>query len=203
MRLSQESAHLTNAIFEVYGSALLHDLSSLYNGLKASELERGVGCDYGKGVTPFSRRMILRVISGLALHEMDRSNIQAGEGRAILHQLFQTPLVELRSQRELPLSEEKLYRVCEAAFDLSFFSPQLLAANEAWADMEVIFECVVTGYSRLSFTSDADAACQQVRRDTARYSAHLNPSQYPSYNLALPTSGVGFGQQRILYCTLA
>lgn len=165
MRLSNESDYLTKMVFEVCGSSILHDLSSLYQGLKKSELERGFSCDYGTGVCPISRRIILKVISCLALHEM-KANDQASEGRAILHQLLQGPLSEMRSQKEAPLSAEKLFKVCESALDLSFFSEELVADlfKNPSDDLGVMFDCVITGYSGLSFTSEADEMCQQWGR---------------------------------------
>lgn len=170
LRLSHESDHLTSSIFEVYGIATIwHDLYNLYQGLKKSELERDVGCDWGKGVTPISRRIILRVISRLALYEMNETNgqSQTSEGQSILCQLLQAPLNEMRSQRDLPYSAEKLHRLCEAAFDLSFFSPELVANIFAKPsdDLGIMFECVIMGYSKLSFTSDADVMCQQVSQE--------------------------------------
>ncbi|KAL9179854.1 hypothetical protein ACHAXT_007824 [Thalassiosira profunda] len=160
LRFASESDCLTSRIFQVYGPALLDDLLSLYNGLKASELERGVGCDHGIGVTPISRRLVLRVVSRLALHGANE------KGGIFLQQLVQAPLVEMRSQRELAFSAEKSFRLCEAAYDLSFFSPELVADlfDTAPDDLAIMFESVVTGYSRLSFASDDDASCQQWGR---------------------------------------
>jgi hypothetical protein len=168
LRLSHESDHLTSSIFEVYGIATIwHDLYNLYQGLKKSELERDVGCDWGKGVTPISRRIILRVISRLALYEMNETNgqSQTREGQSILCQLLQAPLNEMRSQRDLPYSAEKLHRLCEAAFDLSFFSPELVANLFAKPsdDLGIMFECVIMGYSRCR--CDADVMCQQVGQE--------------------------------------
>ncbi|KAL7540269.1 hypothetical protein ACHAXR_009992 [Thalassiosira sp. AJA248-18] len=162
LRMTHESDCLTSIIFEVYGATFLHDLSSLYQGLKSSELERGVGCDYGVGVAPYSRRMILRVISRLSLFEMKGKDQQISEG----HQLLQTVLDEMRSQKETPFSAEKLFRLTESSFDLSFFSPGIVASlfNKPSDDLQVIFECAIMGYSRLLFTSDTDSICQQWGR---------------------------------------
>lgn len=154
---------MTNAIFDVYGSAIFHDLSSLHQEMKTSESSRGVGVDYGVGVCPVSRRMVLRVISLLALHHMKHTNDQSG--LAVLQQLLQIPLLEMRKQKGADASAENLFRVCEAAFDLSYFSPSLLADlfNSYSSDLSVMFECVIVGYSNLSFTANSDDMCHQVR----------------------------------------
>ena len=164
MRLSHESNHLTHTIFEVYGSTILSDVSNLYQGLKKQESERAPGCDYGSGVCPISRRIILKVISRLVLYEMKQSNGQASEGRAILQQLMQQPLTDLGLQKVAPMSAEKMYRVCESSYDLSFFSPELVTDifNNTSDSLGVIFDCIINGYSGLSFASNADALCQQV-----------------------------------------
>ena len=164
LRFSHESDHLIYAIFEVYGSVILHDLSSLHQGLKMSELQRGVGVDHGTGVCPVSRRIILRVISRLAIYQMKATHDEAGDGQAILHRLALAPLDEMKSLKDTPLSPEKLFRVCESAYDLAFFSPELLADvfNNPLV-LDVLFECAIAGYSRLSFSSDVDALCHQVR----------------------------------------
>ena len=165
LRLSHETTFLTNVIFEVYPNILL-DLVQLYTRLKASELQRTVGCVHGKGVTPISRRIVLRVISRLALSEMKGThNDQSTNGKMILQQLVQGPMGELRSQAGQPFSAEKMFRVCEASSDLSFFSSELVAdlfCNPS-DDLGIIFESVITGYSKLLFTFDADFVWQQVR----------------------------------------
>lgn len=184
LRLSHESTILSNAIFEVFPTILL-DLARLYESLKASELRRqvegGVGCSHGLGVTPISRRIVLRVISRLAFSEIKAtSNDPPNNGEMILRQLVQAPLGQLRSQTEEPFSADKLYRVCEASLDLSFFSPELVAGLfcNSFDDIRVIFESVITGYSRLQFTFDTDVIWQQVRPLHSAYTVrceNLNP----------------------------
>jgi len=166
LRLSHESDYLTNAIFEVYGSTILHDLSCLYQGLKTSELVQGAGWQGVPYSTPYTRRIILRVISRLALHEMKGTNDQSSNGGIILHKLVQVPLGEMRSQKERHFSADKLFRVCEAAFDLSFFTPEIVADlfGNPSDDLGMMFECVITGYSMLLFTFDADVVWQQWGR---------------------------------------
>lgn len=164
LRLSHESDHLIDAIFDIYGFTILDDLCSLHQGLKNSELQRGVNVDYGTGVCPVSRRIVLKVISRLAIHRIKSTNDDAGEGQVILHSLALAPLNELKSLKDSPLTPEKLFRLCEASYDFAFFSPEVVGdiLNNP-SDLDLVFDCVVEGYSRLTFSSDVNALCHQVR----------------------------------------
>ena len=164
LRLSHESDHLVDAIFDMYGFTILNDLSRLHEGLKNSELQRGVNVDYGTGVCPVSRRIVLKVISRLAIHRMKTTKDDAGEGQAVLHSLALAPLNELKSLKVSQLTPEKLFRLCEAGYDFAYFSPEVVGdiLNNP-SDLDLVFDCVVEGYSRLKFSSDVDALCHQVR----------------------------------------
>ena len=164
LRLSHESDHLVDAIFDMYGFTILNDLSRLHEGLKNSELQRGVNVDYGTGVCPVSRRIVLKVISRLAIHRMKTTKDDAGEGQAILHRLALAPLNEMKSLKVSQLTPEKLFRLCEAGYDFAYFSPEVVGdiLNNP-SDLDLVFDCVVEGYSRLKFSSDVDALCHQVR----------------------------------------
>ena len=145
-----------------YGETIFLDLSTLHRQLKNIEVNRGVGVDYGIGVCPVSRRIILKVISHLSLVKMNNTN----KVQAILQELLQTPLNEIVSQKknDATLSAEKLYVLCEASFDLSFYSPSLVTNlfNNNSNDLAVIFDCIIAGYSQLTFTVDSDDLCYQV-----------------------------------------
>ena len=149
LRLTHESDCLTRAILEIYGHTFVEDLSSLYQSLKKYELERGVGIEHGKGVTPFSRRVVLRVISRLALSSISGTS-EEPSNVTVLHHLVEVPLQEIRSQKGQPFSAETLYRVCEASMDLSFFSPEIIANmfnNNISDSVGIIAEYVTFGYS--------------------------------------------------------
>lgn len=144
-----------------YGETIFLDLSTLHRQLKNIEVNRGVGVDYGIGVCPVSRRIILKVISHLSLIKMNNTN----EVQAILQELLQVPLNEIVSfSSDATLSAEKLYVLCEASFDLSFYSPSLVTNlfNNNSNDLAVIFDCIIAGYSQLTFTVDSDDLCYQV-----------------------------------------
>ena len=182
MKLSHESDALARVMLNVYGPTILHDLSNLYQGLKESERERGPCCVHGKGVAPMSRRLILNTLSHLALFEMKGTTDQTYDGRAILYQLLHAPLNEIRSQKEVAMSADKLFRVCEAAFDLASFSPELVVDlfNHPTEDLGSMFEYVISGYSGLSFTGHTDSICEQVR-----WCEHL-PFQMLRFSTASP-----------------
>lgn len=161
LRLSHESENLARAILVTYGETIFLDLSTLHRQLKNIEVNRGVGVDYGIGVCPVSRRIILKVISHLSLIKMNNTN----EVQAILQELLQVPLNEIVSfSSDATLSAEKLYVLCEASFDLSFYSPSLVTNlfNNNSNDLAVIFDCIIAGYSQLTFTVDSDDLCYQV-----------------------------------------
>ena len=142
-----------------YGETIFLDLSTLHRQLKNIEVNRGVGVDYGIGVCPVSRRIILKVISHLSLIKMNNTN----EVQAILQELLQVTLSHLKSN-DATLSAEKLYVLCEASFDLSFYSPSLVTNlfNNNSNDLAVIFDCIIAGYSQLTFIVDSDDLCYQV-----------------------------------------
>jgi hypothetical protein len=157
IRLSGESAQLRSSIFKVCGQSILQELASLHRNLKHIELvERGVGVDYGKGVTPLSRRLLIRVISRLGMQQ----------GNAVVHSLLDEPLNEIIAQKNAPPSAEKFFRLCEAALDLSFFSPELLiqlVQNRA-SDLDSLVQTVILGYTGLTFASEVDSTCIQWGR---------------------------------------
>ena len=164
LRISNESDTLAKAMFEIYPT-ILQDLSNLHQALKESELRRGVNIDYGDGVCPVSRRMIIKVISHLSLIKMKEDN-QSSEVQVVLQQLLQAPLIELRTQASAPQSAEQLFRICESSFDLSYYSPELVADifSNSTEDLATIFQCLLAGYARLSFSADVDDMCHQWAR---------------------------------------
>ncbi|KAL7493940.1 hypothetical protein ACHAWT_005337 [Skeletonema menzelii] len=157
IRVSSESDELRNSVFKVCGGRILQDLTNLHHTLKRIEVERGVGVDYGKGVTPLSRRLLIRVVS--------RLGIQQGDG-TVLHSLLEEPLREIVAQKSSPVTIEKLFRFCEAALDLSFFSPELLSHlfRDRTSDLDSLFQTVIMGYAGLSFTSEGDATTHHWAR---------------------------------------
>ena len=135
IRISCESVELRNSIFRVCGGDILQNLTNLHRALKRIEVERGVGVDYGRGVTPLSRRLLIRVISRLGMEQHC----------TVLHSLLEEPLNQIVAQKHSSPSVEKLFRLCEAALDLSFFSPELL--THFFQNSEVI----LTVYLRRSY----------------------------------------------------
>lgn len=161
MRLSFESEHLAFSIIDVYPS-LLRDIASMYNELKVCEQNRPIGCNYGIGVCPISRRLVLKALSRLCVLQINRLRDEIGN--AILNELVQVPLKEIYAQKDMPISTDKLFRLCESVYDLASFDSQVIAGIPE--DLANVFDCVceslISGYSRLSFTSEIDPWFQQV-----------------------------------------
>ena len=157
IRVSSESDELRKSVFKVCGESILQDLTNLHGALKHIEVERGASVDYGKGVTPLSRRLLIRVVSRLGMQQ---------GGGTVLHSLLEEPLREIVALKSTPVTIEKLFRLCEAALDLSFFSPELLSHlfRERGYDLDSLFQTVMMGYTELSFTSDADPIMHQWAR---------------------------------------
>ena len=163
VRLSFESDNMAFAMLSVYGSSLLRDLASLHQELKTLENNRPPGREDGIGVAPISRRLVLRTISHLCMLQMKASDDESG--RIILHELLQVPLSEISFQKDLPLTSDKLFRVCESTFDLASFNSIVIADlfNNPTSELGCVFECVLSGFSRLSFSADNDPWFEQVR----------------------------------------
>jgi hypothetical protein len=162
MRLSFENDNLAYSLLSINGSSLLHDIATLYQELKASEHSRHPKCDYGIGVCPISRRLVLRALSRLCMLQMNGRNDESG--RNTLHRLLQVTMSELSSQKDLPITSDKLFRVCEATYDLASFSSFVVADlfNNSSDELKCVFECVLAGYSRLSFSAESDEWVEQV-----------------------------------------
>ena len=161
MRMSEESDDLTLAMFEVQ-PAILSDFVELHARLKASEVSRGLR-DWGAGVCPVSRRILLRVICRLSKFP------GAGQGQAVMQQLVNAPLKEITSRKQSPYCAEKLYSYAEASYDLAYFPPALLsnALSTVPEALEAVTMTVIEGYSRPF--PDEQATIQWARLRGAAY----------------------------------
>ncbi|EJK58179.1 hypothetical protein THAOC_21717 [Thalassiosira oceanica] len=161
MRMSEESDNLTHAMFEVQ-PAILNDFVELHARLKAAEASRGLR-DWGTGVCPVSRRILLRVICRLSKFP------GAGQGHAVMEQLVNAPLREITSRKQSPYCAERLYNFTESSYDLAYFSPELLsnALSTVPEALEAVTMTVIEGYSRPF--SDEQATIQWARLRGAAY----------------------------------
>ena len=163
MRLSFESDNLAYAIMGIYGSSLFSDIARLYNELKNLEQKRPLGCDFGTGSCPISRRLVLRALSRLCMLQIKRKG--DGSENTILNELLKVPLAEISTQRDLPITYEKLLRLCESIYDLASLDA-LVVANvfvNPPSELECVFRSLLSGYSRLSFSPVDDQWFEQVR----------------------------------------
>ncbi len=121
MRLANESAPLS-MVFLKSKETMLADLCQLYQSLKQIEDQRGVGVFYGVGVLPKSRRILLGVICNL-----EALSAEKGEASTLLASMFEsavTIIASINYQQE-NLGDEVLSKICESAFDIASFSPNI------------------------------------------------------------------------------
>jgi len=134
-------------------SAFIIDLFHLHEKLRSDELERGPGVFHGEGVTPKTRRILLNIISHLSLLMVDDNTPTNKDGQhqnnaatslsqeeqdeilQHLQKLFHAPIMSIvESSKNADLSHaEKIFLICESAFDLSSFPSRLtstLFSNE-------------------------------------------------------------------------
>ena len=165
MRLVVESENL--ALQSLQSSALLGgsnitsvvlQLSHLHDSLHFLERKRGPGVFHGNGVTPKSRRVLLKSICTfgfiVANYESGAKEIMKAE----LYRLFHCPLETiLRANVELNvLQDELIHCICEATHDLSSFPPEFCSQlfssaahsqdSNVMRGTQVIINTVVLGY---------------------------------------------------------
>jgi len=187
-RLAHESTELCNLMTITYDGEeaspkLLLDLCALHEQLKQDELARGPEVDYGRGVTPKTRRILLQTISriGVVAIEGTTSNgTTSGHTEVVsakLQELFQAPLQIILQTSGTCIGDktDTIFRVCEAVFDLSSFSPRLVSSLFSSREhqdnpdyrkaVETIVELVVSGYQLASVPGDTpDNTCIQWGR---------------------------------------
>lgn len=165
MRLSFESEDLAYSIINTYGSSLLHDIANLHNELRVIEQKRPIGCDYGIGVCPISRRLVLKSLTQLCMLSMETYRNESG--KTIIQELLRVSLQEIVTQKEKALtSDAALFRLCESVYDLSSLHPLIVVdlLTNSSSELACVFEGVISGYSHLAFTSDTDQWLMQWAR---------------------------------------
>jgi hypothetical protein len=200
-RLCQENAFVCAMMWRTYGNTsiwsgtnaamgsdqnnncssarqMVMDLVQLHEHLKKLEQERGVGVHHGNGVMPKSRRILLHVISYIAMNATrgnvndvigevpDAVSIQSGLQDLVespLHVMLSFPTVEAidRSQweGEVKPNEEIVYQLCEACYDLAAFPKDMLQSlshvprSKQFFDkaMDVVVSHTTRGYSLSAF----------------------------------------------------
>ena len=160
MRLSFESNNLAHALTGIYGPTLLSDVANLHNELKILEQKRSPGCDFGIGVCPISRRLVLRSLSRICMLQMETDQ----GSKTMLQELLQVTLAEIDMQKDLPLTCDKLSQLCESVYDLASLDPFVVANlfSSPTQQLELVIDSLLTGYSRISFASEIDPWMKQV-----------------------------------------
>lgn len=169
MRLAFESHLLARAMIEAYPTILLQ-LCELHENLKQLEQQRQRGMLHGKGVTPKSRRILLKTISYL-----DAVISKERQCQSAMHNLFQQSIafiVEIGRESAYS-SADGMRRLCEVTFDLAEFSSTEVfklfysASDDAQSTeamcVKTLQSAVLVGYSMLSTTTPHSEFHVEVR----------------------------------------
>jgi hypothetical protein len=120
MRMVFESDELARAVVASSSQFILH-LCEMYHELKKIEVQRGRDVWHGSGVTPKSRRILLKVICRLEL----LSGGAAGAS-VVLADLFNSAVETIAGFRDREFFDDKAtHIICEAVFDLGSFAPSI------------------------------------------------------------------------------
>lgn len=165
MRFSFESEELAYSIMSIYGQSLLHDIANLHNELKEVEQKRPLGCDFGVGVCPISRRLVLRSLSQLCMLQQMKANGDKS-GETITHELLHLSLKEISAQKDLALTSDKFFRLCESVYDLASLHPLVVVGifTSSANEIACVVESLLSGYEHLAFSSDVDQWFEQWAR---------------------------------------
>ena len=139
--------------------SVLEEFTQLHKYLLRVEIERGPGISHGKGVTPKSRRVLLKSICKFAFiashHEPDIAVTISTE----LYSLFHSPLttvIQTASRTDIS-REAMIHSICVGTQDLSSFPPEVCMQlftqddsrdNDILNGTLVIINTVVSGYLR-------------------------------------------------------
>jgi len=170
MRLTVESDQLSLRIVEAAGADIQH-LCRLHSQLKNIETSREKGVDYGRGVTPKSRRILLNIICRLEIVTKGAAGCSA-----MLTELFETAVSSIAAYATAdPLSmedENVLFYICENTWDIAAFSPSIVVSLFNYADgqssiklacLQVITRAICRGFQRLRINDESSAVDLQVR----------------------------------------
>ena len=151
-------------------SVVLLELSHLHDRLQKIELERGHGVTFGKGVTPKSRRVLLKSICKLGIMIMTKDPNTEGIIRSELYRLFQLPLTAIITATSNPGQSQAsvMHGVCEATNDIASFPPEICSQlfqknensnEEILKGTQIIINTVVSGYQDfVRFQEPSDVA---------------------------------------------
>jgi hypothetical protein len=161
MRLSTESDHLAvqwlNAaayVQRVTINDVLLGLVKTHDELKECELQRGPAIDYGRGVTPKTRRILLNTIARLLFGPLKNASM-IDSARSRLHDTFLSNYEHVIHiyDRNDALTVEKMFYICERTFDLASFPPELINfsltsdTSVCCPGFSIIISLCLSGYS--------------------------------------------------------
>ncbi len=165
------SAALSKNVPDVRGIFL--DLSHLHDRLQSIETERGQGISFGKGVTPKSRRVLLKSICKIGIM-ISRKDPTAEEIiRSELYRLFRHPLTAIiAATSNSGISQASImYCVCEATNDIASFPPEICSQlfqnkespnEDILKGTQIIINTVVSGYKDLIMLQEPSDVAVEV-----------------------------------------
>lgn len=191
-RLVEETDHLAEFIMTPRGGLgppILMEIGKIHDEMKAIENSRGPGVFHGKGILPRSRRIIIGVISRLSMIDVCQSMQSV---QSMLVEKFFSPVTAIATSREAAIAgdPERVYRICEAAFDLASFSSEIVSGLFAPSEedeagrvridcLHTLVETGISGYKRISTSSPPDNYCIQWGRLRGALLALMRKSAYP------------------------
>lgn len=154
-------------------TSVLSQLAELHHLLQQLEMERGPGIFHGKGVTPKSRRVLLKCLCRFGLIASQDDPNSAAMISSELHQLFLSPLEKILivdSRSDLPRAA-LVYCICEATYDLSSFPSEFCSQlflsdhnpESSLRGTELIINTTVSGYKEYCTFDEPTNVTIQVR----------------------------------------
>jgi len=176
LRLSSESDNLAAnwldagaKMQQISTENLLLTLIQVHDDLKLAEMQRGYGIDYGSGVTPKTRRILLNIISQLVFRLHGKITISKSTASRVdgLFQKNYEYIVQIYGSQDSSIIE-KMFHVCEATFDLASYPSDLIYSSLCPSSPHLhgyccIIQLALSGYSLRWDVTDGKHVKFQVR----------------------------------------
>ena len=177
MRLVVESNEVAFAALTAASKAknndiisIIVEISQVHDQLKSLEIKRGPGVFHGSGVTPKSRRVLLKSLCQLGLvaskAHQNTSDVISSE----INRLFHSPLEKIireNARTDIP-KVSLIHSICEATHDLASFPPEFCSqlfygGHDILQGTQLIINTVLTGYKDFHVYGDPSDTMIQVR----------------------------------------
>ena len=164
MRIVNECRELTTAVVDAV-VPYIPRLYKLLQNLKKTESERGPGVYHGIGVTPYSRRILLRTLCHLELDSQGRTG-----AALVLEELFHNSvesIAALGGRNANYFEWQTLAEMTECTFDIAAFCPSIVSTlftdlhAKNTSCLEALVSSCIRGYQDiLDAPSSTEAAVQ-------------------------------------------